>query len=66
MGGAADLVLYSTRVGPCESGVGTFGRSENAADGIVRWKEQFIEKHMVRCTGYFDVYNLYNRRFDIP
>ena len=54
MGGGADLVLYSTRVGPCESSVGTFGRSENAA-GIVRWKEQFIEKHMVRCTDYFDV-----------
>ena len=38
MGGGADLVLYSTRVGPCESSEGTFGRSENAA-GIVRWKE---------------------------
>jgi len=34
MGGDALLLLYSAQVGPCDSGVGTFGRSENA-EGVV-------------------------------
>lgn len=41
------LVFY-TLVGPCESGVGIFGRSENA-DGIVSGGRQMVhlEAHVV-------------------
>lgn len=41
MAGGADLVSYSTRVGPCDSGVGTFGRSQNV-DEIVSAERQMI------------------------
>lgn len=34
MGGGADLDLYSTRVGACDSGVATLGRSENGAGTV--------------------------------